>query len=77
MTAKKNNLSFEQTLEQLEQIVTSLENGNLPLEQALSQFEQGVKLAKQGQDQLKQAEQRIQILLRKDDTAPLADYQPE
>lgn len=76
-TKTKNNLNFEQTLEQLEAIVTSLETGNLPLEQALTQFEQGIQLAKQGQAKLNQAEQRIQILLQKNDSASLADYQPE
>lgn len=54
-----------------------METGNLPLEQALTQFEQGIQLAKQGQAKLNQAEQRIQILLQKNDSASLADYQPE
>ncbi|MDU8923935.1 exodeoxyribonuclease VII small subunit [Pasteurellaceae bacterium LIM206] len=67
---------FEHTLSQLETIVVRLENGDLPLEEALQAFEEGVKLAKLGQERLRQAEQRIQILLQKSDSAELNDYQP-
>ena len=40
MPTKKNN--FEEQLNNLEQIVTNLENGNVPLEDALKQFQEGV-----------------------------------
>lgn len=66
--------SFEETLKQLETIVTHLENGDLPLDEALNEFEKGVKLAKAGQKQLKQAEQRIQILLSENSDAELSDF---
>ena len=65
---------FETALTILEEVVTRLESGELPLEKALAEFEQGIKLAKLGQARLQQAEQRIQILLQKSDTAPLADF---
>lgn len=65
---------FETALTMLEEVVTRLESGELPLEKALAEFEQGIKLAKLGQARLQQAEQRIQILLQKSDTAPLADF---
>lgn len=73
----EQELDFESTLEQLEQIVARLENGDLPLEEALKNFEQGIKLAHSGQIRLQNAEQRIQILLQKNDIAPLKDYQKE
>ncbi len=66
--------SFEETLKQLETIVTHLENGDLPLDEALNEFEKGVKLARTGQKQLKQAEQRIQILLSENSDAELSDF---
>ena len=50
-------VSFETSLQQLEQIVTHLESGNLPLEEALNEFERGVQLARAGQQTLQQAEQ--------------------
>ena len=77
MTKKQNNsLTFEETLKELETIVSKLEMGNLPLDEALNEFEKGVKLAKQGQIQLQQAEQRIQILLTENDDASLTDFSP-
>ena len=69
--------SFEHSLQQLEQIVTHLENGNLPLEEALNEFERGVQLARTGQKTLQQAEQRVQILLNDDQHADLTPFTPE
>ena len=66
--------SFEETLKQLETIVSQLENGDLPLDEALNESEKGVKLAKSGQKQLQQAEQRIQILLSENCDAELSEF---
>ncbi|WP_421507883.1 exodeoxyribonuclease VII small subunit [Erwinia rhapontici] len=70
-------VSFETSLQQLEQIVTRLESGNLPLEDALNEFERGVQLARAGQQTLQQAEQRVQILLSDDKNADLTPFTPE
>ena len=70
-------VSFETSLQQLEQIVTHLESGCLPLEEALNEFERGVQLARNGQKTLQQAEQRVQILLSEDKDADLTPYLPE
>ena len=75
--AVEPTLDFETTLTRLEAIVTRLENGDLPLEEALKEFENGVQLAKLGQERLQQAEQHIQILLQKSESAKLSDYQAE
>ncbi len=48
--------TFEENLNQLEQIVTELEKGNVPLEQALAQFKQGVALSHDLQVKLTEAE---------------------
>ncbi|MBW7982089.1 exodeoxyribonuclease VII small subunit [Enterobacillus tribolii] len=66
--------SFEQALGELENIVARLESGDLPLEEALGEFERGVQLARQGQQTLQQAEQRVQILLNDDPSAPLTPF---
>lgn len=73
--AKKPTPDFETTLKELEEIVTRLESGDLPLEDALNEFETAVKLVQQGQERLQKAEQRIQILLQKNENAELVDYQ--
>lgn len=56
-------LSFEQTLSELEKIVSDMEQGDLPLQTALEKFERGVSLAKVGQKTLQEAEQKVQILI--------------
>lgn len=72
--AKKPSQDFESTLKELEEIVERLEQGDLPLEEALSEFETAVKLVQLGQEKLQKAEQRIQILLQKDEHSELVDY---
>lgn len=72
--AKKPSQDFESTLKELEGIVERLEQGDLPLEEALSEFETAVKLVQLGQEKLQKAEQRIQILLQKDEHSELVDY---
>lgn len=72
--AREKIPSFEESLKDLENIVTKLELGNLALDEALNEFENGVKLAKQAQIQLQNAEQRIQILLTETSDAELADF---
>ncbi|MBI0004674.1 MULTISPECIES: exodeoxyribonuclease VII small subunit [Gilliamella] len=74
--AKKQDkeASFEETIKQLEAIVTQLENGDLPLDEALNEFEKGIKLARSGQKQLNEAEQRIQILLSENSDAQLSEF---
>ncbi|EFX92006.1 exodeoxyribonuclease VII small subunit [Actinobacillus ureae] len=73
--AKKPTQNIESTLKELEAIVSHLETGKLPLEEALNEFETAVKLVQQGQERLQKAEQRIQILLNKNEQAELSDYE--
>ncbi len=56
-------LSFEEALHQLEEIVRRLETGNLPLAEALQLYERGVQLANHCQTLLDAAELRIQQLV--------------
>jgi len=50
---------FEKSLQQLEDIVSKMEQGQLSLEQSLSAFEEGVKLTRNCQESLRSAEQRV------------------
>lgn len=52
---------FEQTLIQLETLVTSLEDGRLSLEDSISSFEKGMALLKRAETLLREAHQRIEI----------------
>ncbi len=53
---------FEAQLEELDGIVTALEDGRLPLEEALALYERGMRLAKACQDRLDTAELRVRRL---------------
>jgi exodeoxyribonuclease VII small subunit len=55
-------LTFEQSLTELDRIVHDLEDGRLGLEDALSRYEVGVGLLQHCYAQLRQAEQRILLL---------------
>jgi exodeoxyribonuclease VII small subunit len=60
-----NTPDFEQALAELEALVERLERGDLPLEEALKTFERGVELTRHCQSSLKAAQQRVEILLRR------------
>lgn len=64
MTDKRDAdpFNFEQALEELEELVTRLEEGDLSLEESLKEFERGVKLTRDCQTELKEAEQKVRIL---------------
>lgn len=64
MTKKKQaKFDFEEALEELEELVTSMEDGELNLEESLQAFEKGIKLTRECQTALKNAEQKVQVLL--------------
>lgn len=73
---KPENMSFESTIDELEQLVEQLESGDLALDEALKKFERGISLARAGQLKLDDAEQRVRILLTQSDDAPLSDFNP-
>jgi len=56
---KMANPTFEESLQELEQIVTRLEQGDVPLEEALTAFQQGMVLSKQCKDTLSNAEKAL------------------
>jgi len=56
---------FEKSLKELEEIVYALEVGDLSLEESLKTFERGIKLTRNCQSALEHAEQRVSILLER------------
>lgn len=66
--AKKQQqpLAFEKSLKELENLVEKMEQGDLSLEASLQHFERGVQLTRACQQALKDAEQKVEILLKKD-----------
>lgn len=61
-------------MQELETIVSQMEQGELSLEDALQRFERGIVLARHSQQKLKQAEQKVQILMEQNGQTSLLDF---
>jgi exodeoxyribonuclease VII small subunit len=68
---------FEKSLEALETIVESLEEGDMTLEASLKQFEKGITLSRECQKALTTAKLKVEKLIEKAegqlDTGPFLD----
>lgn len=73
--AEKKEMSFEESLEKLEEIVKKLETGEVPLDEAISSFNEAMKLAKTCDEKLKNAEEAITKLVK--DTGEVVDFKVE
>jgi len=72
---KEKELSFEESLEELETIVKKLEVGDVPLDDAITEFNKAMKLAKTCDDKLKKAEEAITKLVK--ENGEVVDFQVE
>lgn len=61
------NMSFEQAMNELEQIVQRLESGQEPLEQAIALYERGVALRAHCEGKLNQAQLKVETILQQPD----------
>lgn len=59
----KQQPRFEDTLNELEQLLTGMESGELSLDESLVAFEQGIKLTRSAQQSLEAAQQKVQLLI--------------
>lgn len=64
MATRKKTTNFEDSLNELEQIVEALETGGLSLDESLKAFEKGVRITKDCQQALDKAEQKVSVLTR-------------
>jgi len=77
MPKKKSSTLFEESLAELEQLVTQLEQGDISLEDSLKSFERGVYLTRTCQQALQEAEQKVQILMEKNGNQTLEPFTDE
>ena len=56
--------TFEENLQELQDVVNNLEQGDIPLEKALSEFQKGILLSSQLQDTLKNAEKTLTKVMK-------------
>ena len=65
MAVKKNDISFEEALKDLEKIVEDLNNGDMELEKAITAYEKGIQLKNICEERLKNAQERIELIQNK------------
>ena len=63
----KENITFEDALKRLEEIVSKLELGEVPLDESLKLFEEGVKLTNFCNKQIENAEKKITMFVKNSD----------
>ncbi len=68
------NLSFEQSMSELESLVENMEKGEMSLDESLSAFEEGIKLTRSCQKSLQEAEQKVEILMKNSIDAELEPF---
>ncbi len=74
MPTKKQDTTFEESLERLEDLIKAMENGDIPLADLVAKFEEGSKLLKHCQEELKNAELKIEKLnLKTGELEPFKD----
>jgi|JI8StandDraft_1071087.scaffolds.fasta_scaffold78239_3 exodeoxyribonuclease VII small subunit len=67
MKHKKDDLNFEEAIQELEEIAEKLEKGQISLEDSILAYERGVELKKICTSRLQEAESRIEILSKAPD----------
>ncbi|MBQ6627288.1 MAG: exodeoxyribonuclease VII small subunit [Methanobrevibacter sp.] len=69
------NLSFEESLEKLEEIVNKLESGDVPLDDAIDEFNNAMQLVKICENKLSAAEESIAKIVK--DNGQIEDFNIE
>ena len=69
----KEKMSFEASMERLEQIVRAMERGDVPLEQSLALFQEGTELVNNCQKLLDNARIQVQKVMQGSGEEPLME----
>ncbi len=72
--------SFEERLEELEQVGERIREGKISLDEAVKEFERGIKLAKSLEKDLARIERRVEVLVNEPDEPgekPVLELFPE
>ena len=62
----RKNMTYEEAMNRLEEVVRELENSDLTLEKSLKLFEEGTKLTNFCNTKLEQARQKVEIVTAKE-----------
>jgi exodeoxyribonuclease VII small subunit len=61
-TETKPEITFEEAIQSLEQIVKDMESERLPLDQLVHRYEEGSRLLRTCEQRIREAEQRIELI---------------
>jgi len=79
MPSKKSleEMSFEEALQRLEQIVTRMESGQTRLDELMNDFEEGAELVRLCNRRLDEIERRIELLIQRNGQDAAVPFTPE
>ena len=60
---KKENMTFEESMQRLEQIVRAMERGEVPLEESLKLFQEGTQLVMSCEKMLETAQLQVKKVM--------------
>lgn len=66
----EQNMTFEQSMTRLEQIVRAMERGEVPLEESLKLFQEGTELVRKCNTLLENAQLQVKKILVSQDGTP-------
>ena len=69
----KEKMSFEESMERLEQIVRAMERGDVALEESLKLFQEGTELVRSCAKLLDNAQMQIQMVMTAPDGSPVME----
>ena len=72
----QQNLTFESSMQRLEQIVRSMEKGDVALDESLKLFQEGTELVKKCAQMLDEAELQVKKVLVAADGTPVLEDMP-
>lgn len=61
---EKENITFEEALQKLQNAVSKLENGEIKLDEAFEMFEEGIKYAKICEEKLSNIENKVAKIVK-------------
>ncbi len=74
----EQNMTFEQSMQRLEQIVRAMERGDVPLEESLKLFQEGTDLVGRCGKLLDEAELQVKRIMTAPDGSPVeVDFHEE
>ena len=69
----KQNMTFEASMQRLEQIVRAMERGGVPLEESLKLFQEGTELVRTCNELLENAQLQVKKIMTAPDGSPVEE----